>query len=80
MEQNLWDTSVSIFKGMCHSIMVGAPHLRSLDSASHRCRKLFLPGLCLGLFVSILRDRSCCCGAEFLGYWYQADAGGRPFK
>lgn len=47
MEQNFWDISVSIRKGMCHGLVVGAPHLRSLDSTSHHCRKLFLPGLCL---------------------------------
>lgn len=38
---------VPICQGMCHSLEVGALHGRSLGSASHHCRKWFLPGLCL---------------------------------
>lgn len=41
----------------------------------------FLAFACLGLFVSILGDRSCCfCGAEPLGCWFWADAGEDPLS
>lgn len=46
MEKDLWDLSVFILKRMFHVLVVGT-RLTSLDSASHHCRKWFLPHLCL---------------------------------